>query len=105
MKAHNGNYGNELADQLAKEAASSNEVETAYNKIPKRAVVRELKEEGELSVAKWMGRLNQGRNNKTIFFSNYKRPNIQKFAFGYKPMNDNNRAWYTREHTVTNLGL
>jgi len=52
VKAHNGNYGNELADQLAKEAASSNEVETAYNKIPKRAVVRELKEEGELSVAK-----------------------------------------------------
>jgi hypothetical protein len=33
---------------LAKEAASSSEAETAYSKIPKRAVVRELKEEGEL---------------------------------------------------------
>ena len=40
VKAHNGNYGKELADQLAKEAAGSNEVETAYNKIPKSAVVR-----------------------------------------------------------------
>jgi ribonuclease HI len=48
VKAHNDNYGNELADQLAKEAASSNEVETAYKKIPKSALVRELKEEGEL---------------------------------------------------------
>jgi ribonuclease HI len=40
VKAHNDNYGNKLADQLAKKAASSNEVETAYNKIPKSAVVR-----------------------------------------------------------------
>jgi ribonuclease HI len=48
VKAHDDNYGNELTDQLAKEAASSNEVETAYNKIPKSAVVRELKQEGEL---------------------------------------------------------
>jgi hypothetical protein len=47
VKAHNGNYGNEQADQLAKEAASSNEVETAHTKIPKSAVVRKLKEEGE----------------------------------------------------------
>jgi hypothetical protein len=28
---------------MAKEAASSNEVETAYNNIPKSAVVRDLK--------------------------------------------------------------
>jgi hypothetical protein len=41
-------YGNELADKLAKEAASSNVAETAYNKIPKSAVVRELKKAGEL---------------------------------------------------------
>jgi len=46
VKAHN-NYGNELADQLAKEAASGNETDIAYNKIPKSAVIRELKEEGE----------------------------------------------------------
>jgi len=41
------NYGNELADQLAKEAASGSEADIAYNKIPKSAVIRELKEECE----------------------------------------------------------
>jgi len=45
VKAHN--YGNELADQLAKEAVSGSEAEIAYNKIPKSAVIRELHEEGE----------------------------------------------------------
>jgi len=43
VTAHNDNYGNELADQLAREAASGNEAEIAYNKIPKSAVIRELK--------------------------------------------------------------
>ena len=47
VKAHNNNYGNELSDQLAKEAASGSEVDIAYNKITKSAVIRELKEEGE----------------------------------------------------------
>ena len=41
VKAHNDNYVNELADQVAKEAASRSEAETAYNKIPKSAVIRE----------------------------------------------------------------
>ena len=48
VKAHNNNFGNELADQLAKEAASSSKAATAYNKIPKSAVAKGLKEEGEL---------------------------------------------------------
>jgi hypothetical protein len=47
VKAYNDNFGNELADQLAKEVASSSEAETAYNKIPKSAVAKELKEEGD----------------------------------------------------------
>jgi len=41
VKAHNDNYGNKLADQLAKEAASGSEAQIAYNKIPKSAVIRE----------------------------------------------------------------
>ncbi|KAJ4440379.1 hypothetical protein ANN_08520 [Periplaneta americana] len=44
MKAHAGCFGNELADQLAKEAASNNEVDISYSKIPKSAVKSELKE-------------------------------------------------------------
>jgi hypothetical protein len=47
VKAHNDNHGNELADQLAKDAVTSREAENAYNKIPKSAVIRELKEKGE----------------------------------------------------------
>jgi len=42
VKARNDNYGNELADQLAKESASGCEAEFAYNKIPKSTVIREL---------------------------------------------------------------
>jgi len=46
VNAHNNIYGNELADQLAKEATTSREAEIIYSKIPKSAVIRELKEEG-----------------------------------------------------------
>jgi ribonuclease HI len=43
VKANNDNYGNELADKLAKDAASRSEADFAYNKIPKSAVIRQLK--------------------------------------------------------------
>jgi hypothetical protein len=65
MKAHDGNYGNELADYLAKKAACSSEADIAYIKTPKSAVISELKEKCT-GVAKRMGRLNQGRINKNI---------------------------------------
>jgi len=44
VKAHNGNYGNDIADHLAKEAACGSDVDIAYTKIPKSAVTSELKE-------------------------------------------------------------
>jgi ribonuclease HI len=44
VKAHDNNYGNELADQLAKEAASDDALDITYNKLPKSAVTSELKE-------------------------------------------------------------
>ena len=47
VKAHNDNFGNELADQLAKKEASRREGETAYSKIPKSAVIKVIQEEGE----------------------------------------------------------
>jgi hypothetical protein len=46
VKAHDGNHGNELADYLAKEAACSSEVDTAYIKTSKRAVTSKLKGKG-----------------------------------------------------------
>jgi ribonuclease HI len=67
VKAHNDNYGNELADQLAKEAASRSETEIVYNKIPKSAVIRELNEEG---VQEWQRERDasaKGAITKTFF--------------------------------------
>jgi len=46
VKAHNNIYGNEPADQLAKETTTSREAEIIYSKIPKSTVIGELKEEG-----------------------------------------------------------
>jgi len=45
VKAHDNNYGNKLADHLAKEAACSSD-DITYIKIPKSAVTSELKEKG-----------------------------------------------------------
>jgi len=48
--AHNNNSGNELADQLEKEAACDGELDIADNKYPKSAVISEL---NELGLQKW----------------------------------------------------
>jgi hypothetical protein len=49
-KAHNGIQGNELVDQLAKEAAEDEEGITVFRKKPKNTIVSEAKEKGLL---KW----------------------------------------------------
>jgi ribonuclease HI len=38
IKAHMGQRGNELADQLAKEAPRSRFIEECYNRVPKSSV-------------------------------------------------------------------
>ena len=43
-----GNYGNELADRLAKVATKNKE--TIYKKIPKRQIVQQVKQQ---SIEKW----------------------------------------------------
>jgi len=67
VKAHNGNVGNELADQLAKKAAISAEEETAYSKIPKSAVVKGIQEEGELQWQKEWNDSTKGVITKSFF--------------------------------------
>jgi len=42
-KAHAGNYGNELADKLAKEAARNSDI--CYTRIPKTEIVHHEREE------------------------------------------------------------
>jgi len=50
IKAHAGHHGNELSDQLAKEAVSNKTIEECYTRIPKSAVWSELNEQ---SVKPW----------------------------------------------------
>ena len=45
VKAHAGNYGNETADKLAKEAARSQKNNYEYNRIPISAITKEAAEE------------------------------------------------------------
>jgi len=67
VKAHNGNYGNEIADRLAKEAACGSDVDIAYIKIPKSAVTSELKEKGVQTWQSEWDASNMGELTKTFF--------------------------------------
>ena len=45
IKAHVGHWGNEMTDQLAKEAANNKNIKECYTKITNSAVLCELKEQ------------------------------------------------------------
>jgi ribonuclease HI len=67
IKVHAGHQGNELADQLVKEAATSNDINECYSRIPESTVKSEL---GESSVEKWQtewGLYDKSCNYKIIF--------------------------------------
>jgi hypothetical protein len=67
IKAHAGRHGNEVADQLAKEAATSREINECYKRTPKSAVLSGLNEH---SVTKWQGEWDltaKGATKKSFF--------------------------------------
>jgi len=66
VKELNNNSGNELADQLAKEAACDGELKITYNKYPKSAVISELKELGLQTWQREWDCSNKGALTKTL---------------------------------------
>jgi hypothetical protein len=57
----------ELADQLAKKAANNGEGETAYSKIPKSVMIREIRDEGKLEWQKEWNASTKGKITKAFF--------------------------------------
>jgi len=61
-----GNYGNELADNLAKEATKNKEI--ICNKIPKSQILQQVKQQSIEKMGNSMGTNNKRINSKTVFF-------------------------------------
>jgi hypothetical protein len=65
IKAHAGNYGNELADKLVKKAARNHDL--SFNRIPKSETVQQVRDQ---SIAKWQtqwDRTTKGSTTKQFF--------------------------------------
>jgi len=61
VKVHVRTQGNELADTLAKEAATNADIKECYKKVPKSVVISEL---SEISVGRWQMDWNQTTKGK-----------------------------------------
>ena len=70
VKAHVGVYGNELADNLAKEAASSSSM-VCYERIPKSVMINKFR---EVSLMEWQSEWEQTLNGVVtkLFFPSVK---------------------------------
>jgi len=67
VKAHAGVMGNELADVLAKRAATNRNIPESYSRIGKGVIMKDLEEE---SVKEWQRKwtqTNKGSTNKDYF--------------------------------------
>jgi len=67
VKAHAGNWGNEVVDKLAKKAAINKTIPESYSKIPKSVTINEIEEE---SLRKWQKiwtQITKGKTTKEYF--------------------------------------
>jgi hypothetical protein len=80
-----------MADQLVKDAASNSDRETVYSKIPKSAVIKEIKEKGEI---RWQQEWNVSTKGETTksFFPNIGERKSKRLQMG---ICDSNRTWHT----------
>jgi hypothetical protein len=67
IKAHAGHRGNELADQLAKEAARDKNIDECNNRLPKSEVMCELKEQSAKLWQNEWERTTKGAVTKSFF--------------------------------------
>jgi len=65
IKAHAGHRGNETAHQLAKEEANNKNIDESYTKIPKSAILNELKEN---SIMQWQREWENTTKGATTIF-------------------------------------
>ena len=67
IKAHAGNYGNELADKVAKEAARNDDL--SFNRLPKSEIVKQVRNQ---SITNWQiqwDRTTKGSRTKQFFLT------------------------------------
>jgi hypothetical protein len=70
LKAHAGQRGNELADRLAKEAASNRKEDECYSRLPKSEVMSGLKEQSSNQWQQEWSRDHKRRYNQIILPQN-----------------------------------
>ena len=69
IKVHAGNFGNKLADRLAKEGASNKDIPVVFNRIPKTTLYSELEEEATLKWQEEWERCNKAAITKQFFLN------------------------------------
>jgi len=67
IKAHAGHRGNELADQLAKEAARNKNIYESYNGFPKSEVIGELNKQSMIQWQREWDSTTKGAITKSFF--------------------------------------
>jgi hypothetical protein len=97
VKAHVRTQGNELADRLAKKAATEDIGEIVYDKIPRETIISEGKETGLTKWQELWASSTKGAISKLFFPSIKERMKTHlSQIYGY-----GNRSWFQLDSTST----